>query len=122
MEIIENEECYSCREAAAILNCSIQTVWRYASTRIKSRKLRHYIENRRYFIPGDEIDRFRDEIRPTFLYGGKYGRPMGSKDKKPRKKRTDPNIDPEEIKLLKMTPVQRVNYIVRRANKMARLL
>lgn len=85
---VNGQECFSTRqEAADFLGCSYQTIFRYTDHRQKpSRQIRLVRDGWKRYIPISELIRFRDEIRPTFKYGGRYGRPKGAKDKKPRKR------------------------------------
>ena len=84
---VQGQECFEKkREAAEFVGCSYQTIWRYTDTRQPpSRQIRLIRDGWKWYIPISELNRFMDEIRPTFKYGGKYGRPKGAKDKKPRK-------------------------------------
>ena len=89
MVVIEQSECLSCREAAAMLGVSNQTIWRYVTERKRpERKIHGHLQGSKYYIPKSELYRFRDETRPTFKGGP--GRPMGSKDKKERKQAQRP--------------------------------
>ena len=82
-------------DAAEFLNCSMQTIRRYTDHRQREERRMNMIHfdgdcfkglPRGWYLPVDEVKRFRDEIRPTFRFGGRDGRKKGSKDKKPRKK------------------------------------
>lgn len=93
---INGEKCFvSFQDAADFLGCSLQTIRRYTSQRQRQdRRLRLVYYSSMvgwllsgYYLPYSEVVRFRDEIRPTLKYGGRYGRPKGAKDKKPRKKK-----------------------------------
>lgn len=90
MFVYNGQEYFSTyKEAAQFIGCSYQTIWRYADTRQPdSRKIRLTQIKWKTFISKSEIIRFRDEIRPTLKYGGRYGRPPGAKDKKPREMQT----------------------------------
>lgn len=85
---INGKVCFSSfKDAADFLGCSVQTIRRYADQRqTPERRMRTITANLKEYLPVDEVRRFRDEIRPTFRFGGKDGRKPGSKDKKPRKK------------------------------------
>lgn len=86
MVTVNGQECFTTRrEAADFLGCSYQTIFRYTGHRQQaSRRIELIRDGWKQYIPISELIRFRDEIRPTFKYGGKYGRPKGAKDKKPR--------------------------------------
>lgn len=88
--VVNGQECFSTRqEAADFLGCSYQTIFRYTDHRQQaSRRIELIRDGWKQYIPLSELIRFRDEIRPTFKYGGKYGRPKGAKDKKPRQVQT----------------------------------
>ena len=85
---VNGQECFSTRrEAADFLGCSYQTIFRYTDHRQQaSRRIELIRDGWKQYIPLSELIRFRDEIRPTFKYGGKYGRPKVAKEKKPRKR------------------------------------
>lgn len=89
-------------DAAEFLNCSMQTIRRYTDHRQREERRMNMIHfdgdcfkglPRGWYLPVDEAKRFRDEIRPTFRFGGRDGRKKGSKDKKPRKKPEKKNFD-----------------------------
>jgi hypothetical protein len=80
-------------DAAEFLGCSVQTIRRYTDHRQQEDRRMHMKKFRDSwgmvigpYLPLSEAERFRDEIRPKFRFGGRDGRKKGSKDKKPRKK------------------------------------
>lgn len=115
-------------DAAEYLNCSMQTIRRYTDHRQCEERRMNMIHfegdmfkglPRGWYLPVDEAKRFRDEIRPTFRYGGRDGRKKGSKDKKPRKK-PENGMTPSEWAEANMTPKQHINTLLKRANEMCR--
>lgn len=115
-------------DAAEFLNCSMQTIRRYTDHRQCEERRMNMIHfegdmfkglPRGWYLPVDEAKRFRDEVRPTFRYGGRDGRKKGSKDKKPRKK-PEKSMTPSEWTEANMTPKQHINTLLKRANEMCR--
>jgi hypothetical protein len=115
-------------DAAEYLNCSVQTIRRYTDHRQREERRMNMIHfegdffkglPRGLYLPVDEAKRFRDEIRPTFRFGGRDGRKKGSKDKKPRKK-PEKGMTPSEWTEANMTPKQHINTFLKRADEMCR--
>lgn len=125
---IYGQQCFiKLEDAAEYLNCSMQTIRRYTDPRQREDRRMKLIKwddpnqtfslPRGWYLPLDEAKRFRDEIRPTFRYGGRDGRKKGSKDKKPRKK-PEKGMTPSEWTEANMTPKQHINTLLKRVNEM----
>ncbi len=105
-------------DAAEFLGCSVQTIRRYTDHRQQKDRRMNLKKFRDSwgttigpYLPLSEVERFRDEIRPKFRFGGRDGRKKGSKDKKPRKT-PERGMTPEEWAWKNMTPEQSVKSLV----------